>query len=212
VVSMLLRRSTCVAAIRLALLALPLTAQARDATPTNDAVATMSAGDYLWNNAVVVPPAASNIRIVVSIADQKLYLYRAARLVAVSTVSTGKPGHDTPTGDFKILQKAVKHLSNQYDDASMPYMQRITWDGVAIHAGRDPGYAASHGCVRVPIAFAKRLYAITRLGARVTITDESLADMLPAAPAAAPLEAPSAPAEPMPVSTALTATAPADHG
>ncbi|WP_010185026.1 L,D-transpeptidase family protein, partial [Sphingomonas sp. PAMC 26605] len=151
---MLLRRGMRAAAIGFALTVLPLAAQARDAAPTSDTVATLSAGDYLWNGAVAVPPAASDVRILVSIADQKLYVYRAARLVAVSTVSTGKPGHDTPTGDFRILQKAVKHSSNQYDDAAMPYMQRITWDGVAIHAGRDPGYAASHGCVRVPIAFA----------------------------------------------------------
>lgn len=95
--------------------------------------------------------------------------------------------------------------SNQYDDAPMPYMQRITWDGVAIHAGRDPGYAASHGCVRVPIAFAKRLYAITRLGARVTITDESLADQLPVAPAETQTE-------PMSVTAALVDPAPADNG
>ncbi len=215
---MLLRCGLPAAAIGLALAVLPVAAQARDAMPTSDSVAMLSAGDYLWNTAVVVPPAASDVRIVVSIADQKLYVYRAARLVAVSSVSTGKPGHDTPTGDFKILQKAVKHNSNQYDDASMPYMQRITWDGVAIHAGRDPGYAASHGCVRVPIAFAKRLYAITRLGARVTITDDSLADQLPIAPATEPAPSDTAPdtaespVAPMPVSTALTETTPADHG
>jgi lipoprotein-anchoring transpeptidase ErfK/SrfK len=209
---MLLRRGMRAAVIGIALTTIPLTAQARDAAPTSDSIATLNAGDYLWNGAVVVPPAASNVRIVVSIADQKLYLYRAAKLVAVSTVSTGKPGHDTPTGDFKILQKAVKHNSNQYDDASMPYMQRITWDGVAIHAGRDPGYAASHGCVRVPIAFAKRLYAITRLGARVTITDDSLADQLPVATDTAPVEEQVTPLETTPVSTALADAGPADHG
>lgn len=209
---MLLRRGMRAAVIGIALTTIPLAAQARDAAPTSDSIATLNAGDYLWNGAVVVPPAASNVRIVVSIADQKLYLYRAAKLVAVSTVSTGKPGHDTPTGDFKILQKAVKHNSNQYDDASMPYMQRITWDGVAIHAGRDPGYAASHGCVRVPIAFAKRLYAITRLGARVTITDDSLADQLPVATDTAPVEEQVAPLETTPVSTALADAGPADHG
>lgn len=211
----LLRSGVGAAAIGFVLTALPVAAQARDATPTSDTVATLAAGDYLWNGATAIPPAASNVRIVVSIADQKLYVYRAANLVAVSTVSTGKPGHDTPTGDFKILQKEVKHNSNQYDNASMPYMQRITWDGVAIHAGRDPGYAASHGCVRVPIAFAKRLYAITRLGARVTITDNSLADQLPVAPAeaeVAPADAQTVQPEPMPISTALADTVPADQG
>lgn len=180
--SRLSRRSACAAAIGFALVSMPLAAQARSAGLTSESVATMGAGTYLWDDATGEAVAASGVRLLVSITDQKLYVYRGAALLAVSAVSTGKPGHDTPTGDFKILQKAVKHSSNLYNAAAMPYMQRITWDGVAIHAGRDPGYAASHGCVRVPIAFAKRLYAITRLGARVTITDESLADQVPTPP------------------------------
>ncbi|TPG51644.1 L,D-transpeptidase family protein [Sphingomonas glacialis] len=190
--SRLLRRGVCAAAVGFVLASMPLAAQARSAGLTSESVATMGAGSYLWDDAPSAVSAPSGVRLIVSIPDQKLYVYRGATLLAVSAVSTGKPGHDTPTGDFKILQKAVKHSSNLYNSAAMPYMQRITWDGVAIHAGRDPGYAASHGCVRVPIAFAKRLYAITRLGARVTITDESLADQVAAAPVieSSPVETP----------------------
>lgn len=175
-VSVYLRRGWCVAALTLGIAIAPASAQARDGVPTLDTVAAMHAGDFVWNRA---GPTPGGVRIVVSIADQKLYVYRAATLVAVSSVSTGKTGHETPVGEFTILQKKVDHTSNRYDDAPMPYMQRITWDGVAIHAGRDPGYAASHGCMRVPIAFAKRLYAVTRLGAQVLITDESILYTLP---------------------------------
>lgn len=190
--SRLSRRGVYAAALGFALASIPLAAQARSAGVTSESVATMAAGTYLWNDASAEPAGASGVHLLVSIPDQKLYVYRGAALLAVSSVSTGKPGHDTPTGDFKILQKAVKHSSNLYNAAAMPYMQRITWDGVAIHAGRDPGYAASHGCVRVPIAFAKRLYAITRLGARVTITEDSLADQMPTAIDPASAEASSA--------------------
>ena len=155
--STLLRRGMGAVAVVTALVCVSNAAQAREAEPTSESVAMMNPGDFLWNDEPASQQTASGVRIVVSITDQKMYVYRGAKLMAVSAVSTGKPGHDTPTGDFKILQKQIKHRSSLYDDAPMPYMQRITWDGVAIHAGRDPGYAASHGCVRVPIAFAKRL-------------------------------------------------------
>jgi len=204
--STLLRRGIGAVAVVTALVGVSNAAHARDAEPTSEAVAMMSPGDFLWNDDAASQPKASDVRIVVSIPDQKMYVYRGARLMAVSAVSTGKPGHDTPTGDFKILQKQVKHRSNLYNDASMPYMQRITWDGVAIHAGRDPGYAASHGCVRVPIAFAKRLYAITRLGAAVTVTDVSLAADAPSPPLdAEDLGLPPAPQDPAPEATEIAA-------
>ena len=91
-------------------------------------------------------------------------------LIGISTVSTGKVGHETPTGVFTVLQKQVHHKSNLYDSAPMPYMQRLTWSGVAMHAGNLPGFPASHGCVRMPMAFAKLLYATTALGMTVVIT------------------------------------------
>lgn len=133
-----------------------------------DAATTLKPGGFVWSTG---DPGQGPVSITISIADQRGYVYRGNALVAVTTVSTGSPGHDTPVGSFKILQKAVTHHSNKYDNAPMPYMQRITWDGVAIHGGQNPGYPASHGCIRVPIAFAKRLYGETKLGGVVTVTD-----------------------------------------
>ena len=143
----------------------------------------MKPGDYLW--APDVAPAGPVV-IVVSIAQQRAYAYRngvssafaqqrayAYRNgipIGISTVSTGKKGHETPTGVFTLLQKNVDHKSNLYNSAPMPYMQRLTWDGIAMHAGNLPGYPASHGCVRLPLAFAKLLYGVTRLGLTVIIT------------------------------------------
>ena len=84
---------------------------------------------------------------------------------------TGKKDHETPTGVFTILEKEKEHYSNLYDDASMPMMQRLTWDGIALHAGKLPGYPASHGCVRLPKAFAEKLYAVTQAGTPVIIAE-----------------------------------------
>jgi len=99
------------------------------------------------------------------------YVFRGGTLIGASSVSTGKPGHDTPVGTFEILQKKKDHKSNLYDDAPMPYMQRLTWDGIALHGGAIPGYPASHGCVRLPTAFAKKVFGVTALGGRVHIID-----------------------------------------
>jgi lipoprotein-anchoring transpeptidase ErfK/SrfK len=109
------------------------------------------------------------VLIVVSIPSQKMFVFRKGELWDTSRVSTGKPGNDTPEGVFPILQKKVMHRSNLYDDAPMPFMQRLTWGGVALHAGRVPGYPASHGCIRLPRDFAKKLYAITRFGSTIVI-------------------------------------------
>jgi len=107
--------------------------------------------------------------IVVSLPSQKMFVFRKGELWDVSKVSTGKPGHDTPEGVFPILQKKAMHRSNLYDDAPMPWMQRLTWGGVALHAGRLPGYPASHGCIRLPAGFAKKLYGITRFNSTIVI-------------------------------------------
>ena len=104
----------------------------------------------------------------VSIPLQRAYVYRGGALIGVTTVSTGKPGHRTPTGKFDILQKRAKHFSNLYNNAPMPFMQRLTWGGIALHAGQIPGRPASHGCVRLPLDFARNLFGVTsdgRLGA-----------------------------------------------
>ena len=110
------------------------------------------------------------MRVLVSIPQQKLWVFRDGVLVATSPVSTGKRGHETPSGRFTITQKKVHHRSNRYANAPMPYMQRLTDYGIAIHAGALPGYPASHGCIRLPRSFAKKLYGMTRHGTRVTIT------------------------------------------
>ena len=90
--------------------------------------------------------------------------------IATSPVSTGVPGHPTPLGVFSVIQKQVYHESNLYSAAPMPYMQRITWSGIALHAGMLPGHPASHGCIRLPRDFAVRIYALTKIGARVVVT------------------------------------------
>jgi lipoprotein-anchoring transpeptidase ErfK/SrfK len=108
--------------------------------------------------------------LVIDLSKQRAMLYRNGVPIAASTVSTGRRGRETPRGVFTILQKKVVHRSRTYDDAPMPYMQRLTWKGVAMHAGRLPGYPASHGCIRLPKGFAKRLYGVTKIGTPVMIT------------------------------------------
>jgi hypothetical protein len=109
--------------------------------------------------------------ILVSLDRQKLYVYRNGVEIGRCTISSGKPGHGTPTGVFTILQKNVVHHSSVYHGASMPFMERLTWGGVAIHAGNLPGYPESHGCVHVPLDFAKQLYAVTNNGTTVIVAE-----------------------------------------
>lgn len=163
--------------IRASILALALLAAAPTAaapllqnSTVGDTVSKMKPGEFLW--APVVAPVGPVV-IVVSLTQQRAYAYRNGVPIGISTVSTGKKGHETPTGVFTLLQKNVDHKSNLYNDAPMPYMQRLTWDGIAMHAGNLPGYPASHGCVRLPIAFAKLLYGVTKLGLTVIITNDA---------------------------------------
>jgi hypothetical protein len=119
----------------------------------------------------------SGVVITVSLSSQKMHVLRDGVLWRSSPVSTGKKGKRTPTGVFAILQKKRYHRSNLYSNAPMPWMQRLTWSGIAIHAGRLPGYPASHGCIRLPAEFAAELFKIT--GATTTaviVTDEPLGD------------------------------------
>jgi lipoprotein-anchoring transpeptidase ErfK/SrfK len=108
--------------------------------------------------------------IAVSVEQQKVRVYDSNGLFAESPVSTGMKGHSTPMGVFSVIQKNKMHRSNIYSGAPMPYMQRITWSGIALHAGVLPGYPASHGCIRMPMAFAVKMWNWTRMGARVVIT------------------------------------------
>ena len=108
--------------------------------------------------------------LAISIGNQRVTVYDNGTPVAVSAVSTGVPGHPTPLGVFSVIQKQRWHHSNLYSNAPMPYMQRITWSGVALHAGVVPGHPASHGCIRLPERFAVRLWGMTKVGARVIVT------------------------------------------
>ncbi|GAB6196866.1 L,D-transpeptidase family protein [Lysobacter xanthus] len=119
---------------------------------------------------------------VVSLPRQEIVVYRNGLRIGRSPISSGRKGHETPVGVFTILQKEVEHRSNLYDDAPMPFMQRLTWDGIALHAGRLPGYPASHGCIRLPEDFAKRLYAVTRPGSVVVVAGRDAVPSLLAAP------------------------------
>jgi lipoprotein-anchoring transpeptidase ErfK/SrfK len=112
--------------------------------------------------------------IAISIRNQNLKLYDANGLFAESPVSTGMAGHSTPMGVFSVIQKQKLHHSNIYSGAPMPYMQRITWSGIAIHAGVLPGYPASHGCIRMPMAFALKMWSWTKMGARVVVVPGEL--------------------------------------
>ena len=108
--------------------------------------------------------------IAISINQQKVRVYDANGIFAESPVSTGTKSHPTPMGVFSIIQKHKMHHSNIYSGAPMPFMQRITWSGVAMHAGALPGYPASHGCIRLPMAFAAKMWNWTKMGARVIVT------------------------------------------
>jgi hypothetical protein len=109
--------------------------------------------------------------ILVSIPEQTMHVYRNGILIARSSISTGSKGHDTPGGVFTILEKNKTYYSKKYNDAPMPNMQRLTWDGIAMHSGQLPGYAASHGCVRLPFDFSQLLFSITNNGGAVIIGD-----------------------------------------
>lgn len=119
--------------------------------------------------------------VVVSVPAQRATVYRNGIRIGSAPVSTGRPGHDTPAGIYTVLEKQREHFSNLYDEAPMPFMQRLTWDGIALHAGALPGRPASHGCIRLPASFAEALYGVTSPGSVVVVSD---------APEPAPLLAP----------------------
>ncbi len=150
---------------------------AKQPMPATTSVESLKPGEWVWY-AETVPEGP--MLLMVSVTQQKAYLYRNGIRVGASTVSTGKKGHETPTGVFTILQKNKDHKSNLYKDsknnaAAMPYMQRLTWDGIALHSGNLPGYPASHGCVRMPDGFSKRLFAETNLGMTVIVSSDNVA-------------------------------------
>ena len=124
------------------------------------------------------PTDPGPVLAVVSLAKQRIWVYGGTGLIAQSPVSTGKPGYRTPAGVFSVVQKRKFHRSNIYWNAPMPYMQRITWSGVTLHAGPVPGYPASHGCIRLPHQFAVKLWHMTKIGARIIVVPND-ASVLP---------------------------------
>ena len=162
--------SRCLLPIAALAVAAPCTAQQVD-IGTGSIAATvvgLKPGQFVWE-----PKIAPDgpMLLIVNLATQRALLFRNGVPIGASTVSTGRAGYDTPTGVFTILQKEVEHYSRKYDNAPMPYMQRLTWKGVALHAGTLPGRPASHGCIRLPAGFAKKLYGVTRIGMTVVIAD-----------------------------------------
>ncbi|MGB6396243.1 MAG: L,D-transpeptidase family protein, partial [Bradyrhizobium sp.] len=142
-----------------ALTALTADAAARQARPPTEAVAPRDAGEP--------------IMAIVSIKSQQVTFYDADGWILRAPVSTGTTGRETPAGVFALIEKDKDHHSSLYDDAWMPNMQRITWNGIALHGGPLPGYAASHGCVRMPFDFAEKLFEKTRIGMRVIISPDN---------------------------------------
>lgn len=143
---------------------------------------TLKSGEFVW---APEQARAGPAVLVVNLATQRAILFRNGIPIAASTLSSGRPGYETPTGVFTILQKHVEHYSRTYDNAPMPYMQRLTWKGVALHAGHLPGYPASHGCIRLPKEFARLLYGVTQLGMTVIITRLPVVPQPATAPVAA---------------------------
>jgi hypothetical protein len=141
---------------------------ARVSSGADVAPADLRPGQWIWggDNKAMGPMA-----VIVSLTEQRAYVYRNGILIAVSTVSTGRKGYETPTGVFTILQKDRDHYSKKYDNAPMPYQERLTWDGVALHAGGLPGYPESHGCVHLPTKFAELLFGATNMGMTVVIAE-----------------------------------------
>ena len=135
--------------------------QARPAPPPKEVAAPRNAGEP--------------IMAIVSIKSQQVTFYDADGWILRAPVSTGIKGRETPAGVFALVDKEEDHRSNMYDDAWMPHMQRITWNGIALHGGPLPGYAASHGCVRMPFGFAEKLFDKTRIGMRVIISPNDAA-------------------------------------
>ncbi len=123
-------------------------------------------GKYLWRD---VPASAGDERVVISLGDQLAYLYRGNSLMAVTTISSGTDRNPTPTGIFTVHTKKEMHRSRKYENAPMPFAQFIDQYGNALHAGHLPGHPASHGCVRLPSQFAKKLFTVTDVGTPVLI-------------------------------------------
>jgi len=183
-----------VAATRIALAA-PPPRLAPDAAPDRSPAARLAEVDLLQAPDALKPGEfewqpgwdasdGAPVLVMVNLAEQRAYVYRNGQRIGTTTVSSGRPGHETPTGVYQILQKQKLHHSNLYEDertgraAAMPWMQRLSWEGVALHAGHVRAKPASHGCVRLPPAFAQQLYGITKTGGTVVIAQDGTIEAL----------------------------------
>ena len=137
-------------------------------TPTGQPTGKLKPGEYWWHPEI---SPQGPLMVLISIPEQTMHVYRNGILIGRSSVSTGSKGHDTPGGIFTILEKKQAHYSKKYNNAPMPNMQRLTWSGIAMHSGQLPGYAASHGCVRLPYDFSQLLFSATNSGGTVIIGD-----------------------------------------
>lgn len=166
------------AALALLLAAAPASAFASASAPAaadqavEERLETLRAGEFVWQ-----PERAADgpVEVVISLADQRALVFRGGTLIGASTVSSGREGYESPIGRFHILQKSRHHRSNRYNSAPMPFMQRLNWYGVALHGGEVPDRPASHGCIRLPTGFARRLFGATELGSFVFVMPDPLA-------------------------------------
>ena len=156
------------AALSVSVFAMPKPDAHTKGTPTGKATGPLKPGEYWWKPDL--SPAGPVVALV-SIPQQVIHVYRNGILIGRSSVSTGAKGHSTPSGVFTILEKKKTHYSRTYNNAPMPNMQRLTWQGVAMHSGNLPGYPASHGCIRLPYDFSRLLFDITAQGGTVVIGD-----------------------------------------
>ena len=125
----------------------------------------LAPGQYVWASRL----PQGETRIAVDLVTQMVYVYRGDQLIGASTMSAAKTGHITPYGNWTILEKRPFYRSKKYDNAPMPWMERIDNYGIAFHGGVNPGYPASHGCMRLPMKFAEKLYGVTKIGTKVVI-------------------------------------------
>ena len=139
----------------------------------------LAEGQWVWEPAAA---PAGPIVVVVALDEQRTFVYRNGVLIGYASSSTGKAGYETPTGVFVTLQKDATHRSSTYNNAPMPFQQRLTWGGVALHAGGLPGYPSSHGCVHLPSAFAQALFEVSPMGMTVVVADEKTAPLSVARP------------------------------
>lgn len=159
-------------------------------------------GQYVWDKQLAYE---GPMKIVAVLDIQRIYIFQNDKLIGFSTISAGKKGKETPTGYFNILQKNIDHKSNLYSNAPMPYMQRLTWDGIALHGGHIPGYPASHGCIRLPHEFAKLLFGVTQMNQEVVVLKDTATPAKRPEPKPEPVIDPVTPV-PAPVQPVITPT------